>query len=75
MEKIGQAIFGLIPLCIGLFAIGLLRGKLVIRERDGTQRKIAGAFRMNLWFVALLSTSAGLLVLAAACGLFPIQPR
>lgn len=75
MEKIGQLIFGLMPLCIGLFAIELLSGKLVIREKDGTQRQIVGTFRMNLWFMAVLSTSGGLLVLAAACGLLPAQPN
>jgi hypothetical protein len=61
------------PLCIGLFAIGLLTGRLVIREKDGNKREISGRFRVNLWFVAVMSTTAGLLCIAAALGLFPAR--
>jgi hypothetical protein len=73
MERLRTLFFGLMPLCIGLFAIGLLTGRLVIREKDGNKREISGRFRVNLWFVAVMSTTAGLLCIAAALGLFPAR--
>jgi hypothetical protein len=75
MERLGTFFCGLMPFCIGLFAIGLLSGRLVIRGKDGKKREIVGRFRINLWFVAVLSTGAGLLCMAAAFGIFPAQPN
>jgi len=57
MKILGSLIFLLIPLCIGLGSIGLLTGKLVIRDKAGAVRPITGFFRVSLWGCAVFCTA------------------
>ena len=63
MKILGSLIFLLIPLCIGLGSIGLLTGKLVIRDRGGAVRPITGFFRLSLWGCAVFCTAPVLLLI------------
>ena len=58
MKILGSLIFLLIPTCIGLASIGLLTGKLAIKDKKtGAIRPITGMFKVSLWSCAILCTA------------------
>ena len=69
-------IFALMPLSIGLGAIGLLRGWLVLRKKEtGEPMPIKGFFRVCVWGCAVLSTFAGVCCLLQLFGVLDASLR